>query len=106
MEYGSLINHVAAPAANFSVGDGATIVGWSDRYAYTVIAVSPSGKTVTLQRDIAVRADCNGMSDAQNYDYIANPDGEVRVARLGKRGFTSQNQKVIPGRHEYYDYSF
>ncbi len=35
------------------VGDGATYTLWTDSYACTVVAVSPSGKQVTLQRDKA-----------------------------------------------------
>lgn len=53
--YGSLNNriseHSLSPAPK--VGDGATIYAYTDRYAATVIAVSPSGKTVTVQEDNA-----------------------------------------------------
>jgi hypothetical protein len=34
----------------FEAGDGASVQLWTDAHAYTVIKVSPSGKTITLQR--------------------------------------------------------
>jgi non-ribosomal peptide synthetase component E (peptide arylation enzyme) len=106
MKHGSLINHIAAPAVELELGDGATLCHWSDREAFTVIAKTKSGKTVTLQADTATRSDANGMSDAQTYTYERNPAGRTIKARLTSRGWSANGTKVIPGRHAYYDFSF
>lgn len=84
----------------YKVGDGATLCGYSDRHAYTVIAVT--AKTVTLQRDKATLL--NGMNSGeadaltftpggfaghtegiQRYRYEANPNGEVIKAHMKKK---------------------
>lgn len=65
-----------------TVGMGATHVMHSDRHAYTVIAVSPTGKRCIVQRDKAIRTDQNGMSDAQSYRFEADPQGALRVITL------------------------
>lgn len=118
-ETGSLVNHLRThgiyptlPA----VGDGATVMHWTDRDAATVIevTVSKSGKTavVTVQGDHVKRVDTNGMSESQTYEYAPNPNGgkpsfkfrrvENGWKRVGKNG---------PGvgfgyRDAYHDYSF
>lgn len=113
MRTGSLINRVlgeGVPARAPEVGDGMTVCFWTDRRACTVIAVTPSGATVTLQEDHAIRTDENGMSDAQSYRYEPNPDGVTRVARRGRDGRYSiggrRGSAVVPGRRHYHDYSF
>jgi hypothetical protein len=47
------IESVKMACGGVKVGMGATMYGYSDHAPYTVIAVSPSGKTVTLQADDA-----------------------------------------------------
>jgi hypothetical protein len=108
MQLGSLINHLAAPAAgDFAVGDGVTLCHWTDREAFTVVAVTPSGKTITIQADTATRVDGLGMSDAQTYTYEPNPDGRILKARRTSRGWRATGgTKLIPGRHHYFDFSF
>lgn len=103
----------------FAVGDGVTLHYMTDAHAYTVIAVSPSGKTITIQRDKAtLSADfkpdvsvggfaghTNNNRD-QSYTYDHDPDGNIYKARLTKRGWCVSGQRVTPGRHEFYDYNF
>lgn len=91
------------------VGMGATILGWTDRHACTIIEVSKSGKTIKIQQDTAIRTDKNGMSDCQSYDYSPDPDGCIREVRLTKKGWkiTGGGSSVrIGDRDEHYDYSF
>lgn len=85
---GSLINHIHTAGADDpvpAVGDGATIFHWTDRSPATVIAVdtsAPGGQAVvTVQEDIAVRTDKNGMSEMQDYEFSADPDGAVHTYR-------------------------
>lgn len=110
---GSLINNVlgaGVPARAPEVGDGMTICHWTDRTACTVVEVSASGKTIVVQYDTAERADANGMSDAQSYNYRANPDGVKRTARLGRDGRYriggKRGNAVVPGRRAFHDFSF
>lgn len=114
------------------VGDGMTVTGYSDNKACTVIAVSRSGKTVTLQRDKATLLNGfkSGEPDAlvmtpggfaghtegvQRYDYEADPDGErfkvtYRESLGGyKRAGIRPHERggsAFRGRNEYYDYNF
>jgi len=90
------------------VGMGCTMLGWSDRYAYTITRISKSGKTFWAKRDLSVRVDCNGMSEDQSYDYTSNPLAPERMVRLCKRDqWRSKCERFIIGyRNEYYDYSF
>jgi hypothetical protein len=85
---------------------------WSDRQAYTIIEVK-SPTTLVIQRDTVKRADNNGMSDAQSYEYTPNPEGHTRTITLRKNGKWHQVGDTIKGtpfavgyRKEYYDYSF
>lgn len=122
---GSLFNHIMA---NCSIKDiipgetGATLLSWSDRHAATVVDVFTKGKFnyVTVQEDNAKRVDNNGMSDAQDYEYTANPDGAKRIFRITDKGFvqvyvdneTGRFKKygsgglMIGRRDHFYDFSF
>lgn len=83
----TIISYDAATTPNtVTVGMGATIHLYSDSKAYTVIAVSPNGKKVTLQRDQAVRIDNNGMCGPQDYKFTPDPNGEITQARLTNAG--------------------
>ena len=105
----------------FAVGDGATLVGWSDLHAYTVIA--RTAKTLTLQRDVAKLLNgydsgepdalqfapggfCGHTSGAQRYAYEQDQNGHKIVARLTKRGWAVNGQRIIAGRAEHYDFNF
>lgn len=117
-------------AATFAVGDGATVHGYSDSKAYTVIAVSKSGKQITLQEDTATLADgwkpefvtggfaghCANQQD-QRYTYAPNPDGLIVKASLRTRKNGEQawvrvgdsvkgGSKVTAGRRKFHDYNF
>ena len=109
------------------VGDGATILGYSDRYAFTLVDISPSGRTITLQRDKATLLNgvSSGEPDAlhftpggfvghvsgrQRYLYERDPQGQVTKATLRKDGRWRQSRTdapVILGvRDEHYDFNF
>lgn len=105
---------------SFQVGDGATERLHTDSHAYTVIRVSPSGKTVTLQRD-KVTLDPSFKPDTvvggflghtvnnheQSYTYGSDPEGAVITARFTKHGWrTPGGRRIVHGRHEFYDYNF
>ena len=58
-------NNVSQPV----VGQGATILHWTDRSAYEVIEVSKDLKKCKIQRYDPERVDNLGMSDSQEYKY-------------------------------------
>ncbi len=120
---GSLVNHVysrfAVPTPE--VGMPATILGWTDRHPATVVEVFTKGKSsyVVLQQDSYKRIDNNGMSDAQEYEYSRNPQGQKRTFRISATGgleavhlndngryVKSDGGAVIGVRERYYDFSF
>lgn len=93
------------------LGMGATILGWTDRYPATVIAISKSGRVITVQDDIYTRIDSNGMSECQDYTYTANPNGCTKTYSLRKNGRwvqkgTKDCYLSLGNRRRYYDYSF
>ena len=116
MTYGSLFNSLMANSNSPAPekGMGCTMLMWSDRHAATIIDVSKTGKSITVQRDKATRTDECGMSDAQSYSYEADPDGSTQVFTLRKNGrwvrkddgMKSGTGLLIGARREYHDYSF
>jgi len=87
------------------VGDAATVILWTDRYAGTVVKVTRC--QIHVQRDIAVRQDDRGMSESQDYTYSPDLDGAVYIFRKTKRGYKCGSFGLCVGhRDEYYDYSF
>jgi hypothetical protein len=107
------------------VGDGATIHGWTDRYAATVIKVWQDKRYeyVTVQQDSAKRVDRNYQSDCQSYECTPNPHGRTETYRRKLEGgshrwegcyrndetgrWNKGSGRVKLGvRDEYYDYSF
>ena len=104
-----LLNHVrvtqemATPVS----GMGATLVMHSDREPYTILTVSKSGKSFTMQEDSATRNDMNGMSESQDCTFAPNPSGHIVTVRMTKKGWRMSGCKVLVGvRDSYYDYSF
>lgn len=115
----------------FAVGDGASVCYYSDRNAGRIIKVSASGKVVHWRRDKAklLNGPSSGEPDAlevfpggfaahvegvQRYEYSDDPDGEVkkfslrkdgRWVQVGSKDWRSGN-RLIPGKHEHYDYNF
>lgn len=84
----------------YTVGDGATLCGYSDHHAYTVIKTT--AQSITMQRDKATLL--NGMNSGepdalvchpggfaghvegiQRYAYEPDPNGEICVARMTKK---------------------
>lgn len=102
------------------IGDGVTVCYWTDRKAYTVIRMTPH--TLTLQRDKVTHANgykpeyipggfgahCTNNAE-QKWEYSADPEGEIVRAywHPSQRCFmVNKTLKVVPGRHEFYDYNF
>lgn len=96
------------------VGMAATMGYHSDRHAGTVVAVSESGRQVTVRRDRATRTDKNGVSESQTYSFEQDPDGEETVFTLRKDGswypkgcpIGSTPRLALGHRSEFYDFSF
>lgn len=109
---GSLVNHLYDGAIGKSpeVGDGATIVHWTDRTAATVVEVSRTGHRIVVQADKAIRTDSYGMSDAQSYRYERDENGALTAATRRKDGsyrVTGGSSRVLIGKRDaYHDYSF
>lgn len=125
---GSVVNHLYSRMVKNAplpkIGEGATILGWTDRHAGTVIEVFSKGKSVyvKVQSDIAKRIDSNGMSENQDYEYTPNPQGIVYVFKRksdGRWAEVSWNEQTkrfneydggkglrVGVRDKYYDYSF
>lgn len=111
---------MSAPEWKPTVGGGANVCHYSDRTACTVIRVSPSGKTLWMQEDIATLDDwkpeivpggfaghCVNNAE-QRYAYQPNPQGVIHRAsrRKDDRIRTTNGESVIPGRHHFHDYNF
>lgn len=108
---GSLTNYLMSAETDLApeVGMGVTELCWSDRHPYTIIDISPTGKTITIQRDTAIRIDKNGMGDSQTYKYERDNNGIIYKARKDKSGrwkILRGNRINIGKREKYYDYSF
>lgn len=114
---GSLVNHLLSSASGEpppKVGLGATVLGWTDRKAGTIVEVGDGFFVVQL--DTAKRTDSNGMSDAQSYSYTPNPNGArytfKRVGRGRCKGYWRENGRsdgsgvCIGVRDQHHDYSF
>lgn len=96
------------------VGMGATRIMWSDRHAYTIVAVSNNNKRITVQRDrvapvpgemnlYTYASDANG----QTFKLSHRKDGSWRVIAGANVSKHYHNQLFTIGeRYEYYDYSF
>lgn len=110
----------------FRIGDGVTVLRYSDREAFTVIDVARSGKRITIQRDEAILLNGIGsgkddalvchaggfaghVSGTQRYEYNQDKNGYTRKASLRKDGtwrICNDGARVVPGRNEFYDYNF
>jgi hypothetical protein len=89
------------------VGMGATKLLYSDRAPFTVIWVSPSGKSCKVQADKAIRKDSNGMSEDQDYEFERDPEGEIVTLRLTLDGWAYKRQRFAMGvRKAYHDFGF
>ena len=92
------------------VGLGATISGYTDRYAATIIEVSANGKKIVVQEDAAKRVDSNGMSESQIYEFSRNPNGRVRKFYLNKSNRWQESKGTarltVGHRNAYHDFTF
>lgn len=113
---GSLTNYLMSGTKGQPVpvvGMGATMLGWTDRHAATIVAVGPNGRWVEIRRDDAKRVDSNGMSEAQDYEFTPNPKAPVLRYSLRKDGgYVRVGEKFsgvrlrIGERDCYHDFSF
>lgn len=109
---GSLINMLADSSVPTvpEVGQGATLIYWTDRTPATVVAIERNGRLIVVQEDTATRTDSNGMSDAQSYEYERNPNGRTHEATLRKDGSYrlkgGQTRVALGARSKYHDFSF
>jgi hypothetical protein len=72
-----------------------------------VVAISATGKTVTVQADNYQRTDKNGQSESQTYIYTPDLNGTKYALRLTKKGWACQGQVFALGfREEYNDPCF
>ena len=88
-------------------GMDATLVLWTDRHAYRVTRVGPSGKVLWAKRLIATRTDNYGMSDVQTYSYSEDPTAREERFQLTAKGWKGPTGRLVLGHaREYHDYSF
>lgn len=116
MKVGSLFNHLMDNSKSVTpkVGDGGTLLMWTDRHAGTILWVSEDGKTLKWTPDKCTRNDKNGMSDSQSYTYeTVNSIEKSTTFTLRKNGKWIAKGQTMKGntlsighRSEYYDYSF
>lgn len=105
--YGSLTNRIMEnnSISDVKVGDGATLISYSDRHAGTVVEMFTKGKAqyVTVQEDNAERIDDNGMSESQEYKFTPNPQGATHTFKLLPGRPWKQVRKNDKGRFVFYD---
>lgn len=116
---------MATLAGQPNVGDGITVVGWSDRRAHTVVELI--GTTAFIaQRDKATRTNRDEDSfspggfmghtshgpNGQQWSYEADQNGATIKVTRRKDGLwrpvgTSKHSSPVQyGRYEHYDYNF
>lgn len=68
--FGSLDNRLCEGAiiGEVKIGAGVTELMYSDRHAYTIVAI-PDSKHIIIRECTAIRIDGNGASDCQAYEY-------------------------------------
>lgn len=116
------------PGRRVQVGDAVTICLYSDREAYEVVKVSPSGKTLELyplkatllngfnsgEPDALVSHPggfCHHVTGTQRYRYERYEEKDPRrvsKARWSEKRARYQTPRgtLIPGAHKHYDYNF
>lgn len=91
------------------IGIGATLYMYSDRHAYTIVAISPKGNIIDATKDISIRVDSNGMSEMQEYIYKTDTYALIETFQRRKNGcyYNASGVKLVIGeRHSYHDFSF
>ena len=96
--------------AEAKVGDGVSVVMWSDRRAATVIHKTAARITIQWDRSVVVKG--STQDGSAQYDYLPNPDGIVETYSLRKNGRwvrtgdSSTGCYLVTGRCEYHDPHF
>jgi hypothetical protein len=124
---GGTCNHAQEQFDAPYIGGPATICHWSDCDSATVIAISPSGKTVTVQKDSQkiLNAPNSNEPDAlvtypggfvghtvgdQRWATEPDPEGITYKFRLQKDGRWQMPNKgstvIFNGRYPHYDFNF
>lgn len=108
MIYGTLTNLVYAEdkSPKPKIGDGATLICWSDRRAYTIVDVNKT--YIIATRDKVERTDRNYQKGPQEYSYRTDPEAVPERANLRKDGnYYIGGQVIRIGyRNEYEDPNF
>lgn len=82
------------------IGDGATVLLYSDTYPATVIARTP--KSITVQEDNH-KIESGTWPDFQ-YSYTPNPEGKITVFHWSaKKGWQAPGYRLLIGRRRYYN---
>ena len=93
-----------------NVGDGVTVNYWSDRAPFTVVRVSPSGKTATIQRDLVKIVSGSFREGNAVFEHARNPNGRTETVRVRKNGLwypAGKSSNVLSlGRGYYEDPTF
>lgn len=117
-QFGSLVNMMIGQSGKNEepeVGMGATMLGWTDRNAATIVEVNKTKTRIGVQRDKATRIDDKGMTDSgQEYTFERDPGAHIVYYSLRKNGrwirvgepIHSGARVAIGYRDEYYDFSF
>jgi len=124
-ETGSLMNHlmsrqtIGAPAPE--VGMAATLLGWTDRHAATVVSVSKCGTEIAVRQDHAKVVKGTTYDGSAEYEYTPNLEAAWRHYRRTKTGGwqavtfneatrrwnkVESNGLILGRREEYRDPSF
>lgn len=121
---GSFVNKLMSSSKiqEVKVGDGATLLLYSDRNPCTVTKVDEKKNytLVEVQEDSYKRTDSNGMSDSQEYTYSQNPNGRTYLFQIKnnvaqevvlnpetKRLNKANSAKIYFGKREkYHDFTF
>ena len=90
------------------VGNGVYYCVGTDRHPATIIEISPSGKTITIQDDDYKRVDGRGLSEWQEYEFTPNPNGSTHTCRWNakRKGWVTQGGRFyvsLTGRNAYRD---
>jgi hypothetical protein len=119
---GSVVNHIMSRQTEGQpepeIGMGATLLGWTDRYAATIVKVE--GDVITVQEDLAQRTDGNGVSESQTYSYEPDPNGMIHRYRFRNGAWEAVQRNERTGRWDrrdgyglmlgvrrhYYDFSY
>ena len=98
---GSLVNHIYSTSSceNISIGDPATLTGWTDRSAATVTDVFAHGKYnyISVTKDISKVVGGTGYGD-EVYEYSRDPNGYEETFRVVDGKLISVYKNTATGR--------